>query len=129
MVTFWPSTYPASFRPWLNAGGHLCKIVGRSAVNEPYHRHRRLLRACRERPCSCRAAEQGDELAALNAGHGDFLPLPVVSAPPRPTGIRRCSVYRALNLPQNGRQVLGPDLNRSESTGALPIPPLPSPKR
>jgi hypothetical protein len=28
---------------------------------------------------------------------------------------RSCrSVYRTLNLPQGGRQVLGPDLNRSE---------------
>src|SRR5215470_13283296 len=34
------------------------------AAKESYHRHRRLLRARRERPRCCRAAEQRDELAA-----------------------------------------------------------------
>ena len=29
------------------------------------HRHRRLLRAYRERPCDCRAAEQRDERASI----------------------------------------------------------------
>jgi len=31
-----------------------------------------LLRARRERPCDCRAAEQRDELAAFHVGHGSF---------------------------------------------------------
>src|SRR5262249_41091070 len=41
---------------------HLCgiRIVGRPTVEEPDHRHRRLLRARRERPCG-RAREERDE--------------------------------------------------------------------
>src|SRR5262245_16470768 len=35
-------------------------------TKEPDHRHRRLLRARRQRPCRRRAAEQRDELAASN---------------------------------------------------------------
>src|SRR5215472_16926920 len=38
--------------------------------------------ARRERPRSRRAAEQRDELAAPDAGHGDFLPCRVASARP-----------------------------------------------
>jgi hypothetical protein len=34
-------------------------------------------------------------------------------------------VYRTLNLPQKGRQILGPDLNRSESRWGYPPPVLP----
>src|SRR6516225_2709640 len=41
--------------------------VERCPVQKPYHRHRRLLRACRERPRCCRAAEQRDELAPLHS--------------------------------------------------------------
>src|SRR6516165_2015216 len=33
---------------------------------EPDHRHRRLLRARRERPSGCRAADESDEIAALH---------------------------------------------------------------
>jgi hypothetical protein len=40
----------------------VAECVGRAAANESDHRHRRLLRARRERPRD-RAAEQGDELA------------------------------------------------------------------
>ena len=39
-----------------------------SGIEHPNHRHRRLLRACRERP-SRRAAEQRDELAPLYPNH------------------------------------------------------------
>src|SRR6516225_4031915 len=41
-----------------------CTISKRRAAEETDHRHRRLLRACRERP-SRRAAEKCDEVAAL----------------------------------------------------------------
>ena len=42
----------------------------------------------------------------------------------------RRSVYRTLSLPQKGRQVLGTNLNCSESRWVLPTPPvLPPPKR
>src|SRR5262249_10491485 len=44
----------------------MCIRTGRSAVEIADHRHRRLLRARRERPCS-RAAEQRDELAAFHS--------------------------------------------------------------
>src|SRR5258708_7112491 len=39
--------------------------IDRPDAEEPDHRHRRLLRASRERPCG-RAAEQRDEVAALH---------------------------------------------------------------
>ena len=39
------------------------RVLGRPAVDEANHRHRRLLRARRERPRCRRAAEQRDELA------------------------------------------------------------------
>src|SRR5262249_41255434 len=41
-----------------------CTIDRRRAAEEPHHRHRRLLRARRERP-SGRAADERDELAAF----------------------------------------------------------------
>src|SRR5262249_29232612 len=40
------------------------RFARRSHTQEPDHRHRRLLRVCRERPRGCRAADQRDELAA-----------------------------------------------------------------
>src|SRR5262249_20437442 len=40
----------------------------RSTVEEPDRWHRRLLRACRERPRGRRAAEQRDEIASSHAG-------------------------------------------------------------
>src|SRR5262245_36931137 len=64
------------------------------------HRHRRLLRACRDRPRGCRAAEKRDELAAPHAGHGLFA---------------SHLVCRTLSLPQSGRRVLWTKVNRSES--------------
>jgi hypothetical protein len=64
-----------------------------------------LLRARHERPLRRRAGGQRDELASLHVEHR-------ASSPPW-----RCrSVYRTLNLPQRGRQVLGADLNCSELT-------------
>jgi hypothetical protein len=45
--------------------------VRRCGFEEPDHRHRRLLRARRERPSSCRAAKQRDELAAIHFGHSE----------------------------------------------------------
>jgi hypothetical protein len=41
------------------------EAVRRRAPKEPDHRHRRLLRARRQRPRRCRAPEKRDELAAL----------------------------------------------------------------
>src|SRR5262249_20677480 len=39
----------------------------RAGTEEPNHRHRRLLRARRERPCDHRAAKQRDEFAPLHS--------------------------------------------------------------
>ena len=41
----------------------IAQPFGRRAMEKPDDRHRRLLRACRDRPRGCRAAEQRDELA------------------------------------------------------------------
>src|SRR5215475_2313043 len=41
-----------------------CTISKRRAAEKSDHRHRRLLRARRERPCRCCATEQRDERAA-----------------------------------------------------------------
>src|SRR6516165_6617318 len=49
----------------VECGQMACAIDRRGAAKESYHRHRRLLRARRERP-SRRAAEQRDELATLH---------------------------------------------------------------
>ena len=40
-------------------------LVRRSGFEKPDYRHRRLLRPRRDRPSSCRAAEQRDELATF----------------------------------------------------------------
>src|SRR5262249_37169409 len=53
-------------------------LGGRAAIEESYHRHRRLLRARCKRPCGCRAAEQRDELASSQGWHG--------LSPPRAAG-------------------------------------------
>ena len=39
--------------------------IRRTAVEEPYHWHRRLLGTRRERPCHRRTAHERDELASL----------------------------------------------------------------
>src|SRR5215510_10732919 len=44
-----------------------CTISKRRAAEESDHRHCRLLRARRERPRCCRAAEQRDELATVHS--------------------------------------------------------------
>ena len=58
MTTFWPSTKPASLRPWRTA----VTLVASAATGcqEPDHRHRRLLRASHKRPRDRRAAEKRD---------------------------------------------------------------------
>src|SRR5262245_60679239 len=57
-----PSFDQASAKP----RQQMWSVTRREPIQEPNHRHRWLLRACRERPC-CRAAEQRDELAALHS--------------------------------------------------------------
>src|SRR4029077_8865507 len=48
-------------------GHHGCVPLRRPTIEEPDHRHRRLLRARCERPRHCRAADQRDELATLHS--------------------------------------------------------------
>src|SRR5262249_19027391 len=58
-VTFWLADFVKAFAE----GGHkMCDDIGWPDVDEPYHRHSRLLRARRHRPCR-RAAQQRDDLA------------------------------------------------------------------
>src|SRR5262245_50807679 len=47
-------------------GGEVGRVISAERVQEPNHRHRRLLRPRRERPHRC-AAEQRDELAPLHS--------------------------------------------------------------
>src|SRR6516165_6523349 len=54
------------FQALTERGQELRGVAGRPGTHEPDHRHRRLLRARRERPRR-RAAEQRDELAALHS--------------------------------------------------------------
>src|SRR5262245_5294971 len=57
------------------------RVPGRRVIDDANTRNpRSLLRARRERPR--RRAEERDELTPLDAGHGDFLPGRVASAPP-----------------------------------------------
>ena len=66
MATFLPSTNPASFRPCRNALTRYAKPAAGVLLRNSDHRHRRLLRARRQRP-SRRAAEQRDERAASHS--------------------------------------------------------------
>src|SRR5262249_14455319 len=58
----------SGFAQSLTKGGdHARRLSRRSAAQKPDHRHRRLLRPRRERPARCRAAEEGDEFAAVHS--------------------------------------------------------------
>src|ERR1700756_4000283 len=58
----------AGFLKTFTEGGHKERVSsGRSSAEESDHRHRRLLRARRERPCGRSATEQRDELAASHS--------------------------------------------------------------
>src|SRR5262249_20875443 len=111
-----PAIHKAAFVQTLIERSHkVCPFGGRSSVEETDHRHCWLLRASRQRPRSRRAAEQRHELAPLDAEHGELLPCRLAS-PPGPIGRRRLMLgLRTLSLPQKDRQVLGTDLNCSES--------------
>src|SRR5262249_50952578 len=74
----------------------------------PDHRHRRLLRACRER--RRRAAEQRDEVAPFHVEHGDFLPYALLARQPT-----RALGFPHLSLPYAGWLISGADLNCADS--------------
>src|SRR5262249_3559474 len=98
-------------------------------MEESDHRHRRLLRASvphlgREQQTA--ASDQSNELAPFDVEHGGTAsPMPI-SAPSGPFGLGGppttppSVVYCALNLSQSGLQVLGADLNCSESRRGRP---------
>jgi hypothetical protein len=50
-------------QPFAERGHKMGALIWRAVVEKPNHRHRRLLRARRERPSDCRAADERDELA------------------------------------------------------------------
>src|ERR1700730_8380889 len=55
----------AGFTKALAECGQMARTIDRRrAAEESYHRHRRLLRASRERPCGRRAAEKANELTS-----------------------------------------------------------------
>ena len=57
----------ALLQPWLKPAQASAVTSGDCGCDEADHRHRRLLRARRERPSSCRAAKQRDEFAPLHS--------------------------------------------------------------
>src|SRR6516164_2057502 len=65
-----------------HASYHFRIVCGKAAEHADPPHAVALLRARREWPCGRRRAEQRDELAPLHAGHRDFLPCRVASAPP-----------------------------------------------
>jgi hypothetical protein len=64
-------------QPFLESGDEMSESGGGPAVEEPNHRHSRLLRARRQRP-RCRTAERGYQFPASD---GDWhVPLSVLTA-------------------------------------------------
>src|SRR5947208_16789304 len=78
----------ASLNAHCGAGG----FAWRAADGELYGRSIALLRPCRERPCGRRAAEQRDELAALQ----------LIEWHPIPHGRDRAQVGYRINRDQSG---------------------------
>src|SRR5262249_914166 len=103
------------FQALTEGGQELRSVTGSPGGEEPDYRHRRLLRARRKRPTCCRTAEPRNDLGASHVEHraSSPSPYPAGSGYQRGRGPQQ-SVYRTLSLPQSGRQILGPDLNRSE---------------
>jgi hypothetical protein len=78
---------------------------GASAAEKSDHRHRRLLRLHRERPCSHRAAEEGDKLA----------PFQSIELHSIPTGLGRTARYRISRDQSAGMIAIMRPINRSRS--------------
>src|SRR5262249_40832860 len=73
-------------------------------IEKPDHRHRPLLRACRERPCRC-AAEERDELAAVDAGDHSITSVArsmIDGGTARPSALAVLRVTTISNLVGNG---------------------------
>ena len=92
-----------SFRPRRNADNRCAERIKRRIPEEADHRHRRLLRARRERPRRRRAAEQRDELAALHS---------ITSSARASSGRRHVEAERLGGLEVDHQLVLGRRLHR-----------------
>src|SRR6516164_6822002 len=112
IAAFRPSTLLEPLPECREASPHFRIVlgVGTQHADPPYPV--RLLRARRQRPRGRRAPEERDELASPHVEHGDFLPY-AYSAPTGPFGR-----FTPLSLPHCTRQVLGANLNCSESRWA-----------
>src|SRR5262249_11673169 len=97
-------------------GGLALGRTGRHTADKADYRHRRLLRACCERPCGCRATEQRDELATFHS---------ITSSARcwRNQGTSRPSVFAVLRLRTNSNLV-GCMIGRS--AGFVPLRILPA---
>ena len=96
-----PHSGPRRSRLHEGLGGMRSKSVHdrrRRAAEEPDHRHRRLLRARRERPRGRRAAEQRDELAASDES------CHLIPPAGRGTGTRIAQSYRRAPRQARGRR-------------------------
>src|SRR3981189_1144689 len=70
------------------------KRLGRRTVEDPAHRHRRLLRTGSQGPRHGRSAEKGDEVAPFHVEHGLLLHLPA------PRGLQPNGMATCTRLPQ-----------------------------
>jgi hypothetical protein len=76
----------------------LRRLVGQSGAEKADHRHCRLLRARRERPCYRRTAKQRDQLAPPHVEHG-APSLGAAADPTSPATAVAQSVCRIFSLP------------------------------
>src|SRR5262249_45790410 len=97
---------PALLETLAKCGEHVRKRIGRCLVEKSDHRHCRLLRARRERPCGSRAAEQRDERAAPHS-------ITLSASASSLSGIWRPSAFADFRLITSSRRV-GCTTGRSE---------------
>jgi hypothetical protein len=100
---FCPSINPASRRPRRNAATRSLDSLGERLLRNPITG---IAGCCARAASGHAAAPPSSEMNSRRLMSDIGFPLALA---PR-------SVFRTLNLPQRGRQVLGADLNRSEST-------------
>src|SRR5262249_53340300 len=110
--TFWPSTYPASARLRRKTAGYAVRESDEAPLRYPITG----IAAC------CARAASGPAAAAPPSSVRNWRRLRSSMGFSRKAAV---PAYRRLRMPQKHPQVLGPDLNRSESRWALPTPVLP----
>src|SRR5262249_38746800 len=102
IVTFSPSTWSASLRPWRNARIRSNWVSGEPALMMPITGAAGCCARAGNGPITAAPPSSDMKSRRLMPDIG----LPPALAPP---------VHRTLNLPQRGRELLGPDLKCSES--------------